>query len=197
MRRSLFALAALVLLGATPLLAQEHGEGGGGGGLLSVNPGLTIWTIIIFLIVLAILSRAAYPKILGAVEAREAHIAQLTEAAERDRAEAAALAAENRQLVEETRARVHGALEEARLQGEKMHAEMMDAARRDQQELLERARRDIASEREVALDTVRRDAVVLAMAAAEKLVRRNLDSEDNRRLVMESLAQMGQPAARA
>jgi F-type H+-transporting ATPase subunit b len=197
MRRSLFALTALVLLGATPLLAQEHGEGGGGGGLLSVNSGLSFWTLVIFLIVLAILSKAAYPKILGAVEAREAHIERLTEEAERDRAEAAALAAENRQLVEETRARVHGALEEARLQGEKMHSEMMDAARRDQQELLERARRDIASEREVALDAVRRDAVVLAMAAAEKLVRRNLDTEDNRRLVMESLAQMGQPAARA
>ncbi|HEU4885626.1 MAG TPA: F0F1 ATP synthase subunit B [Longimicrobium sp.] len=198
MRRSLFALTALVLLGATPLLAQEHGEGGGGGGLLSVNPGLSFWTLVIFLIVLAILSKAAYPKILGAVEAREAHIAQLTEAAERDREEAAALAAENRRLVEETRARVHGAVEEARGQAEKMRAEMMDAANRERQEMLERARRDIASEREMALDTVRRDAVVLAMAAAEKLVRRNLDSEDNRRLVQESLAQMiAQPAARA
>jgi F-type H+-transporting ATPase subunit b len=198
MRRSLFALTALILLGATPLLAQEHGEGGGGGGLLSINPGLTIWTIVIFLIVLAILSRAAYPKILGAVEAREKHIAELTEAAERDRAEAAALADENRKLVEDTRARVHGAVEEARGQAEKMRAEVLDAANRERQEMMERARRDIASEREVALDTVRRDAVVLAMAAAEKLVRRSLDSEDNRRLVRESLAQLGgQPAARA
>jgi F-type H+-transporting ATPase subunit b len=196
MRRSLFAITAL-LFTATPLLAQEHGEGGGGGGLLSVNPGLTIWTIVIFLIVLGILSRAAYPKILGAVEARERHIAQLTEAAERDRAEAAALAAENRQLVEDTRARVHGAVEEARGQAEKMRAEVMDAANRERQEMLERARRDIASEREMALDSVRRDAVVLAMAAAEKLVRRNLDTEDNRRLVRESLAQMAQTPARA
>lgn len=192
MRRSLFATTFL-LLAATPLHAAEEG----GGGLLSVNPGLTIWTIIIFLIVLGILSRAAYPKILGAVEAREAHIARLTEEAERDRAEAAALAAENRQLVEETRARVHGAVEEARGQAEAMRAEMLDAATRERQEMLDRARRDIAGEREMALDAVRRDAVVLAMAAAEKLVRRNLDNEDNRRLVMESLAQMGQPAARA
>ena len=197
MRRSLFALTAFVLLGATPLLAQEHGEGGGGG-LLSVNPGLSIWTIVIFLIVLVILSKAAYPRILGAVEAREAHIAQLTEAAERDREEAAALAAENRRLVEDTRARVHGALEEARQQAEKMRAEVVESANRERAELMERARRDLVAEREVALDTVRRDAVVLAMAAAEKLVRRSLDSEDNRRLVQEALAQMGQrPVARA
>ena len=94
MRRSLFATTAL-LFAATPLLAQEHAAEEGGG-LLSINPGLTIWTIVIFLIVLAILTKAAYPKILGAVEARERHIAELTEAAERDRAEAAALADENR-----------------------------------------------------------------------------------------------------
>ncbi len=195
MRRSHLAAAALLLLGsATPLLAQHEEEQGG---LLSVNPGLMIWTIIIFLIVLAILSKFAFPKILGAIEAREKHIAELTEAAERDRAEAAALAAENRKVVEDTRARVHGALEEARQQAEKMRAEVMEGANRERQELLERARRDMATEREVALDTVRRDAVVLAMAAAEKLVRRSVDTEDNRRLVRESLAQLGQPAARA
>lgn len=193
MRRSHLAAAALLLLGsATPLLAQHEEEQGG---LLSVEPGLMIWTIIIFLIVLAILSKFAFPKILGAVEAREAHIAQLTEAAERDRAEAAALAAENRKIVEDTRARVHGALEEARQQAEKMRADVLADAQRERQELLERARRDIATEREVALDTVRRDAVVLAMAAAEKLVRRSVDTEDNRRLVREALAQLGQPAA--
>ncbi|HWK90013.1 MAG TPA: hypothetical protein VNP72_08450, partial [Longimicrobium sp.] len=60
MRSPLLATTVLVL-GATPLLAQEHE--GGGGGLLSLNPGLTIWTIVIFLVVLAILSRFAYPKI--------------------------------------------------------------------------------------------------------------------------------------
>ena len=194
MRRSLFTAVLLSLAPAAPLLAQHEEEGGS---LLTPNLGLSVWTIVIFLIVLAILSRFAFPKILGAVEAREAHIRDLTESAEKDRAEAAALAAENRRLVEETRARVHGALEEARGQAEKMRAEVMESAGRERQELMERARRDIAAEREGALDTVRRDAVVLAMAAAEKLVRRSLDSEDNRRLVRESLAQLGGPAARA
>lgn len=192
MHRAIYAAVALLPASASPLLAQDEQ-----GGLLTLNTGLSVWTLIIFLVVFAVLAKFAFPKILEAVEAREAHIAQLTEAAERDRAEAEALAAENRRMVEETRARVHGALEEARQQAEKMHSERMAEAVRERQELLERARRDIATEREVALDTVRRDAVVLAMAAAEKLVRRSLDTEDNRRLVMESLAQLGQPAARA
>jgi F-type H+-transporting ATPase subunit b len=187
-------MPALLLLTAAPLAAQEEHAASGP---LDVNLGLLIWTLLIFGIVVAVLYRFAWPNILGAVEKREAHIRELLEGAERDREEAAALAAENRRLVEDTRARVHGALEEARQQGEKMRAEVMDAAGRERAELLDRARRDIAAEREVALDTVRRDAVVLAMAAAEKLVRRNLDTEDNRRLVRESLAEMVRTPARA
>jgi F-type H+-transporting ATPase subunit b len=187
--------ALLLLVSAVPLNAQE--DHGGGGGPLDVNVALIIWTVLIFGIVLAILSRTAWPNILGAVERREAHIRELLEGAERDRAEAAALAAENRRLLEETRARNQETLNEARGQAEKMRAEVLETSRREQQEMLERARRDIAAEREAALDDVRREAATIAMAAAEKLVRRTLDAEDNRRLVREFLGQVGEPAARA
>lgn len=186
--------ALMLLLTAAPLLAQEHEEAAGP---LDVNTGLLIWTLLIFGIVVAVLYKFAWPNILGAVEKREAHIRDLLEGAERDRAEAATLAAENRRLMEETRAKTQEALGEARAQGEKMRAEVLETARREQQELLERARRDIAAEREVALDSVRRDAVELSIRAAEKLVRRSLDAEDNRRLVREFLGQVGEPAARA
>jgi F-type H+-transporting ATPase subunit b len=186
--------ALLMLLTAAPLFAQEHEEAAGP---LDVNTGLLIWTLLIFGIVVAVLYKFAWPNILGAVEKREAHIRELLEGAERDRAEATAMAAENRRLMEETRAKTQEAIAEARGQAEAMRAEVMEAARREQQELLERARRDIAAEREVALDSVRRDAVELAIRAAEKLVRRSLDAEDNRRLVREFLGQVGEPAARA
>lgn len=187
-----WALAGLALVQATPLLAQE--EHGGGGGPLDINVALIIWTLLIFGIVLAVLSRTAWPAILGAVEQREAHIRELLEGAERDRAAAAAAAEENRRLLEETRARAHDAINEARVQGERMRAEVMAAARQEQQELLERARRDIVAERESAMDAVRREAVDLAIRAAEKLVRRSLDAEDNRRLVREYLGQVAAPA---
>ena len=185
---------ALLLLTAAPLVAQEEHAASGP---LDVNLGLLIWTLLIFGIVVAVLYKFAWPNILGAVEKREAHIRELLEGAERDRAEAAAMAAENRRVIEETRARTHEAINEARGQAEAMRAEVMEAARREQQDLLERARRDIAAEREVALDSVRRDAVELSIRAAEKLVRRSLDAEDNRRLVREFLGQVGEPAARA
>lgn len=196
MRRSLITALGLVLASAAPLIAQEE-HGGGGGGLLSVNGGLSFWTILIFLIVFAILSKAAFPKILGAVEAREKHLEELAEAAERDRAEAAALVEEHRRLVDETRGRVQEALTEARSTAEAMRKELMDDARREHDELLARGRAELAHERAGMLEQVRRDAVEVAMHAAERLVRRNLDAADNRRLVEEYLSQLSTPAARA
>ncbi len=187
MRRSLSLLSALVLGSAAPLYAAE-------GGLLDINPGLSIWTVIIFGLVFLILWRLAFPKILGAVEAREAHLREMIEAAERDRAEAATLIADNRREMEEARAKIQAAMAEGRAEVERMKAEILAEARRDQEEMLQRARRDIASEREAALDAVRRDAVDLAIRAAEKLVRRNLDGEDNRRLVREYLGEVSETA---
>jgi F-type H+-transporting ATPase subunit b len=194
MRRSLISALALIPASAVPLLAQEHEEKGG---LLSINTGLSVWTIVIFLIVFAILVKFAFPKILGAVEERERHLAELATAAERDRAEAAALVEEHRLLVEETRGKVQEALGEARSTAEKMRSELMEQARREHDELLARGRAEVANERAGMLEQVRRDAAELAMRAAEKLVRRSLDGDDNRRLVQEYLAQVAAPGARA
>jgi F-type H+-transporting ATPase subunit b len=193
MRRSLIAASALIPASAAPLLAQEHEQGG----LLSVNTGLTVWTIVIFLIVLVILSRFAFPKILGAVEARERHLADLAEAAQRDRTEAAALVEEHRKLVDDTRAQVQKALGEATATADARRAEILEQAQRERDEMLARARADMGAERATMMEQVRRDSVDLAIRAAERLVRKNLDGDDNRRLVQDYLAQLATPAARA
>ena len=185
MTRMPWALVLLLsLLAASPAHAAE------GGSPLDVNTGLVLWTLIIFGLVLAVLYKFAWPNILGAVEAREAHIRELLEGAERDRAEAAALVAENRRLVEETRGRVQSAMADAGTQRERMLAEAQADAQRAREEMVERARRDIAAEREATLDALRRESVDVAIRAAEKLVRRTLDGEDNRRLVREYLGQL-------
>lgn len=186
MRRQLPAFTALLLGTASPLLAQEHG--GGGGGLLSPEPGLIIWTIIIFAIVLGVLGKFAYPKILGAVEAREEHLRELIEGAERDRAEAARLRAEQEAEMAQARQHAQEAVAEGRAFGEKEGERIIAEAQHERAEILVRAEREIAAERAAAMEQVRRDAADLAIAAAEKLVRRTLSSEDDRRIVSEYLA---------
>ncbi|MQA92493.1 MAG: F0F1 ATP synthase subunit B [Gemmatimonas sp.] len=173
----------LLVATAKPAAAQE-------GGLLDPDPGLMVWTVVIFLIVLAILYKLAFPHILGAVEAREARIRELLEEAASDREAAeAALAEHNRQL-EETRARIHELVAEGRTAGERVRDEIIVDARSEAEEIMGRARRDVRQELENAMQEMRMETVDIAIAAASKLVERNLDAEDNRRLVREYLAEI-------
>ena len=190
MRTSLRLCLLLLLASATPAFAQE-------GGLLDINEGLMVWTILIFLIVLGILYKAAFPHILGAVEAREARIRQLLEEAERDRTAAQAALAEQQAQLEATRSQVQEYVAEGRAAGERVRDEIISDARRQADDLLVRTRNDLRQEFERAVDELRVEAIDIALAAASKLVQRNLNEEDNRRLVREYLADLESPSVAA
>lgn len=192
MQRSLRLTAILSLLAASPAVAQEEK-----GGLLSIEPGLMIWTVLIFLFAMVVLYKTAYPHILGAVEAREQRIRELLAAAKENRDEASALLAEQRRQMDEVRQNAQEALAEGRAAGERLRDEILAQARREQTELLERTRREVGREMERAVAELRTEAVEIAIAAAGKLLERNLDAEDNRRLVRDYLEQvdLGEAAA--
>ena len=159
-------------------------------GPLTVEPGLMIWTVVVFLLLLLILKRFAYPALLGAVEARERALQQQLDEAERNRAESAALLAEHKKLLADARTQAHGLLVEARTTAEKERALAMEKTMQEQQQLLERARRDIGDERDRAITELRREAVDLSLAAASKLIGERLTSDTDRKLVQEYLASL-------
>jgi F-type H+-transporting ATPase subunit b len=168
------------------LAQQEHVAPGP----LTVEPGLMIWTVLVFVLLLLILKKFAWPSLLGAVEARERALEEQLAQAERDRAEAARLLAEHQKLLAEGRTAAHGLLAEARTAAEKERALAMEKTRQEQEELLERARRDIIAERERAVADLRRDAVDLSLAAATKLMGERLNAETDRKIVQEYLASL-------
>lgn len=168
----------------SPTLIQEAHPSGP----LTVEGGLMIWTIVVFLLLLAILRKFAWPAILGAVEAREQALERQLAEAERDRAEAAALLAEHKKLVAEARNQAHAIIVEARTAAEKERALAAERTKAEQDELLARARREIAAEQERAIAELRREAVDLSLAAASKLIGERLSAETDRRLVQEYLA---------
>ena len=187
---------ALLLLSATPLAAQE--EGGGKVNLLDPHSGLMIWTLIIFLVLLVILSRFAFKPLIAAVAAREQSLQDALEGATRDREEAALLLAEQRRQLEAARGEAQRFIADARATAEKMRADLLEQTRMQQQELLERARRDIEGEKDKAIAALRREAVDLAIAGAGKVIERNLDDAGNRQLVesfLASLSTSGAPAS--
>ena len=171
------------------LLAAAADEAGGGG-LMSLRVNLMFWTLVIFGVLYFILNKWVFPAVLGMVEAREKALAEAIEGARRDREEAARLLGEHRQQIENSRADAQKLIAEARGVAEKMRADALEKTRQEQQEMLERARRDIATERDKAIAELRREAVDLAIRGAGKVIEENLDSDKNRKLVEQFLSSL-------
>jgi F-type H+-transporting ATPase subunit b len=167
-------------------IQEEHAAGGP----LSVEPGLMIWTVFVFLLLLLILRKFAYPALLGAVEARERALQEQLDTAERNRAESEALLAEHKKLLADARTQAHALLVEARTTAEQERALAMEKTLQEQQQLLERARQEIVAERDRAIAELRREAVDLSLAAASKLIGERLTSETDRKLVEEYLSRV-------
>jgi F-type H+-transporting ATPase subunit b len=172
----------------TPIatIQEQHAASGP----LTIEFGLMFWTVVVFLLLLVILKKFAYPALLGAVEARERALQEQLDAAERNRVESEALLAEHKKLLAEARSQAHTLLVEARTTAEKDRALAMEKTLQEQQELLERARREIVDERDQAIAELRREAVELSLAAASKLIGERLTSETDRKLVEEYLSRL-------
>lgn len=175
--------AALVLLAATPLGAAAQGGEGGGGGLFDINAGLSVWTIVVFGALVLILGKFAWGPILAAVEAREEGIQSALEEARRRNEQAEKLLEEHKAQLADARRQANELIAEGKAAGERVRREMEDKAREDAQDIVERARVDIERERDAALDTIRKESVELALAAASHLLGENLDRPKDRQLV--------------
>lgn len=172
-------------------MLQEHGaEAGAASGPLVVNGGLMIWTIVVFVLLLVILRKFAWPVILGAVRAREQALEQQIAAAEKNRAESAALLEEHKKLLAEARSQGQALLVEAKAMAEKERGAAMERTRQEQADLLDRARRDIAAEKERAIQELKREAVDLSLAAASRLIGQRLNNETDRKLVESYLSSL-------
>ncbi|HXI64979.1 MAG TPA: F0F1 ATP synthase subunit B [Gemmatimonadales bacterium] len=162
------------------------------GGPLSVDGGLVIWTLVVFGLLLLVLRRSAWPLLLAAVRDREKRLERMLADATRDREEAAALLAEHKRLMDAGRTEAHDLIAQARGVAEKERQTLLAKAREEYEQLLARARKEIGAEKEKAILELRREAVDLSIAAASKLVEAKLDTDANRRLVMDYLATLEQ-----
>lgn len=184
------SVLVLNLIAAGSLLAQEeHGAASGGGGLFDINwINLMVWTWLIFIVLLFVLRKWAWGPILGALNAREERIQEALDSAAREREEAARLLQEHRDLLDGSRDEAQKILAESRKAGERLRTELLDEARKQREQIVDRAREDIERERDHALEALRREAVDLSISAAGRVLNREVDSAENRRLVEEYLA---------
>jgi F-type H+-transporting ATPase subunit b len=196
--KNAFLYAGSALLAApAALLALQEDDHAGGGGLFSVDPGLMLWTIAVFMIVLWVLGKFAWRPILGALAAREDGIRGSIQRAESMRTEAEKLLAEHKAQLADARRQAQEIVASGREAGDRLKKEIEGKAREEGERMLERARSEIQRERDDAMDTIRREAVELAISAASRLLQQKLDAPGDRVLVEAYLDEVKRPAAEA
>lgn len=155
-----------------------------------VNFGLFFWTWIVFLILLFCLWKFAWPSILKATEEREQKIrGEIAEAERRNNEAKAALEEATRKELEARNTAQH-LLAEAKAAVEKERASAVDKVRSEQEAIMARARLDIQTERDKAIAELRREAVDLALGAASKVIGQRLDSDTDKKIALDYIAQV-------
>jgi len=149
-----------------------------------------IWTLIIFLFTMWVLSKVAFPKIQEALDKRAKTIAESIEAAERQRKESDELLAEYRERLTEAREQADDIMARARKAAETAETEATAAGKEKREELVAAATRDIEAETRRSLQQIRKEVADLTIMATEKVTRKALDSADQKRLVEEALGEL-------
>lgn len=158
------------------------------GGILSPSGGVMVWTLVIFIVLLLVLSKYAFKPITKAVEDRERALTEAIDAAQRDRDEANRLLQDQRDQMAAARDEAQRLIADARAAAEQVRGKMIEQAHGETTELLDRARREIGAERDRAIADLRVEAIDLAIAGASRVISKNLDDQANRQLVESFLA---------
>jgi F-type H+-transporting ATPase subunit b len=177
------------ITGLIPLAAEKASEEGGSF-LVSPGLGLMIWTLVLFLFTMWVLSKVAFPKIQEALDKRAKTISESIEAAERQRKESDELLAEYRERLTEAREQADDIMARARKAAETAEAEAKSEGNAKREELVAAATRDIEAETRRSLQQIRKEVADLTVLATEKVTRKSLNEDDQRRLVEEALSEV-------
>jgi F-type H+-transporting ATPase subunit b len=170
---------------------REHAVGTAhSGDSTPITGELSFWTLIMFGVLLAVLGRYAWGPLLDALDARERHIRDSLQEAERARDEARRLLAEHERKLADVQNEVRAILDEARRDAQHTQQEILKQAQAEAQATRERAKRDIEQARDHALQELFHRAADLATELASRILRRNLNLQDHRDLIQQVLNEL-------
>ena len=155
--------------------------------LVQLDPGLFIWTILTFLVLLTVLAKFAWRPLLKMLKDREDFIKSSLEDAEKAKTELERLNAESEEIIAKARSEAQSIHVEARAVAEKIKTDLMSEAEEDAGKIRDEAEKQIRVEKEKAINEIRQEVVDLSLAVAEKVIKKNLSKEDNQDLIENSL----------
>ncbi len=158
--------------------------------LVQPDPGLFIWTILTFLVLLGLLAKFAWRPLLQALESRQESIRKSLDDARQAKQDLERLHQESAQIMRQARVEADGIITRSRADAERLREEMKQKARAEADTIVKSAERQIQLETTRALQQIRTEAVDLSVMIASKIIQRNLSKEDNERLIDEALRQV-------
>ena len=154
-----------------------------GGSLVEVNPGLIIWTVVTFLVLLFILKRVAWKPILSALDQRETAIKDSLEKAEKAKEEAQKVLQENQASLLKAEEESKKIIEQSRQYAEKLKDQMIKESKEQAQKIVDDASAQIDQKKEAAFNELKTKVAEIAIQAAEKILHENLNKDSNKKLV--------------
>jgi F-type H+-transporting ATPase subunit b len=158
--------------------------------LVQPDPGLFIWTILVFLVLLFALAKFAWRPLLAALESRQDSIKKALADAAQAKKELEQLHEQSAQIIREARVEAESIIGKSRADAERLRAEMKEKAKAEADAVVKNAERQIQLETTRALQQIRAEAVDLSVMIASKIIQRNLSKEDNERLIEDALKQV-------
>ena len=158
--------------------------------LVQPDPGLFIWTILTFLVLVGLLAKFAWGPLLRALEGRQAMIVKSLDDAQRAKQELERLTQESTRIVTAARVEAEAIVSRSRSDAEALREEIKQKSRAEAAAIVKNAEKQIQLETARALQQIRHEAVELSVTIASKILQRNVSKEDNERLIEETLKQV-------
>ncbi len=151
--------------------------------LLSVEPGLMIWTVIIFLILLFLLKKYAWKPLLNSLNNREQGIKDTIDRAEKLREEAEKILEENKKRLEAADDQSRKIINESKELAEKLKSELIAKTGEETNRMIQQAKSEIDREKQAAIDKLKDEVGSLAVQAASKIIDENLDEKKQKKIL--------------
>ena len=158
--------------------------------LVQPDPGLFLWTILTFLVLLGLLAKFAWKPLLAMLDRREEIIRQSLDDAEKAKQELQRLQQESKEILSKARVEAQSILAKTRSEAEKLKGEIRQKAKAQADSILRDAEKQIQVETKKAIAVIKNEIVDLSLLVASKLIKRNLSKKDNQSLIEESLKQV-------
>lgn len=158
-------------------------------GLINVRTDLAVYTVIVFLILLAVLWKFAWKPIREGLDNREKHIQEQISAAEKANEDAKAMMADYEQKLLASQDEVRAIIEEARRDAEHTRQEMVAKVEEEVQTMRDRAQRDVETAKSQAIKELAQWSTDLAVSLTSKLVGTSLSKEDHAKLIDEQIGE--------